>query len=205
MYYGNPWGSLNGPESARQFVSLYDSTFSRTVWRLYGGAKGLVMWYCPTVVVEVVRRPVRAAVGAPAVVVGRGRRAGPTEDQRIRASAVRGATGKEAPVRPTRARLHRLRPRPLRRRRRRLIGGVRVVPHAAIEWQRGEAAAPGLLRTADEEAPRPAHVAWPLHTSGACTAVWCSAVSLMSVTAGGFVHFAPSSQVWEVAGTRAAR
>ena len=24
-------------------VSLYDSTFSRTVWRLYGGAKGLVM------------------------------------------------------------------------------------------------------------------------------------------------------------------
>ena len=26
--------------------SLYDSTFSRTVWRLYlGGAKGLVMWY----------------------------------------------------------------------------------------------------------------------------------------------------------------
>jgi hypothetical protein len=26
-------------------VSLYDSTFSRTVWRLYGGAKGLVVWY----------------------------------------------------------------------------------------------------------------------------------------------------------------
>jgi hypothetical protein len=25
-------------------VPLYDSTFSRTVWRLYGGAKGLVMW-----------------------------------------------------------------------------------------------------------------------------------------------------------------
>jgi hypothetical protein len=24
---------------------MYDSTFSRTVWRLYGGAKGLVMWY----------------------------------------------------------------------------------------------------------------------------------------------------------------
>jgi endonuclease/exonuclease/phosphatase family metal-dependent hydrolase len=24
---------------------LYDSTFSRTVWRLYGGAKGLAMWY----------------------------------------------------------------------------------------------------------------------------------------------------------------
>ena len=26
-------------------VPLYDSTFSRTVWRLYGGSKGLVMWY----------------------------------------------------------------------------------------------------------------------------------------------------------------
>ena len=26
-------------------ASLYMSTFSRTVWRLYGGAKGLVMWY----------------------------------------------------------------------------------------------------------------------------------------------------------------
>jgi hypothetical protein len=28
-------------------VSLYDSTFSRTVWRLCGGAKGLVVWYRP--------------------------------------------------------------------------------------------------------------------------------------------------------------
>ena len=28
-----------------QGASLYDSTFSRAVWRLYGGAKGLVMWY----------------------------------------------------------------------------------------------------------------------------------------------------------------
>jgi hypothetical protein len=26
-------------------ASLYASTFSRTVWRLYGGAKGLAMWY----------------------------------------------------------------------------------------------------------------------------------------------------------------
>jgi hypothetical protein len=26
-------------------VQVYGSTFSRTVWRLYGGAKGLVMWY----------------------------------------------------------------------------------------------------------------------------------------------------------------
>ena len=24
---------------------ILDSTFSRTVWRLYGGAKGLAMWY----------------------------------------------------------------------------------------------------------------------------------------------------------------
>ena len=28
-------------------MSLYDSTFSITVWRLYGGPKGLVMWYSP--------------------------------------------------------------------------------------------------------------------------------------------------------------
>ena len=28
------------------YVSLYYSTFSRTVCRLYGGAKGLVMLYC---------------------------------------------------------------------------------------------------------------------------------------------------------------
>ena len=26
-------------------MPLYNPTFSRTVWRLYGGAKGLVMWY----------------------------------------------------------------------------------------------------------------------------------------------------------------
>jgi hypothetical protein len=25
--------------------AMYASTFSRTVWRLYGGAKGLAMWY----------------------------------------------------------------------------------------------------------------------------------------------------------------
>jgi hypothetical protein len=35
---------LEGHETG---VSLYDSTFSRTVWRLYGGAEGLVMWYRP--------------------------------------------------------------------------------------------------------------------------------------------------------------
>jgi hypothetical protein len=27
------------------WLALYDSTFTRTVWRLYGGAKGPVMWY----------------------------------------------------------------------------------------------------------------------------------------------------------------
>ena len=26
-------------------ISLYDSTFSRAVWRPYGGAEGLVVWY----------------------------------------------------------------------------------------------------------------------------------------------------------------
>ena len=31
-----------GPDN---MVSLYGSTFSRAVWRLYGGAKGIVMWY----------------------------------------------------------------------------------------------------------------------------------------------------------------
>jgi hypothetical protein len=31
-------------------ASLYASTFSRTVWRLYGGAKGLVVRYYPTAV-----------------------------------------------------------------------------------------------------------------------------------------------------------
>jgi hypothetical protein len=29
----------------KQVRSLHDSTFSRTVWRLYGGSKGPVMWY----------------------------------------------------------------------------------------------------------------------------------------------------------------
>ncbi len=29
-------------------VSLHASTFSRTVWRLYGGANGLVVWYQDT-------------------------------------------------------------------------------------------------------------------------------------------------------------
>jgi hypothetical protein len=36
--------ACGGQKDATQTVSLYDSTFSRTVWRLYGGAKGLVMW-----------------------------------------------------------------------------------------------------------------------------------------------------------------
>jgi hypothetical protein len=44
--------------------SLYDSTFSRIVWRLYGGAKGLVMWYygqCG----QQTRRSSRARLSAP--------------------------------------------------------------------------------------------------------------------------------------------
>jgi hypothetical protein len=32
-------------QSLPQGASLHDSTFSRAVWRLYGGAKGLVVWY----------------------------------------------------------------------------------------------------------------------------------------------------------------
>ena len=32
-------------EDTRGGVPLYDSTFSRTVWSLYDGAKGLVAWY----------------------------------------------------------------------------------------------------------------------------------------------------------------
>ena len=31
--------------TASEWPSLYDSTFSKAVSRLYGGAKGLVMWY----------------------------------------------------------------------------------------------------------------------------------------------------------------
>jgi hypothetical protein len=43
---------------------LYDSTFSRTVWRLYGGAKDLVMWYrsgsdAAGIVRDALMRPVR--------------------------------------------------------------------------------------------------------------------------------------------------
>jgi hypothetical protein len=34
---------LAGPAEVH-LVPLYDPAFSRTVWRLYGGAKGLVMW-----------------------------------------------------------------------------------------------------------------------------------------------------------------
>ena len=33
------------PDAESWVVLLYDSTFSTTVWRLYGGAKGLAMWY----------------------------------------------------------------------------------------------------------------------------------------------------------------
>ena len=37
---GTPWVS-----PVQNELSLHESTFSRTVWRLYGGAKGLMMWY----------------------------------------------------------------------------------------------------------------------------------------------------------------
>ena len=37
---GTPWVS-----PVQNELSLHESTFSRTVWRLYGGAKGLVVWY----------------------------------------------------------------------------------------------------------------------------------------------------------------
>ena len=41
------WGDFEPQDimGNRCWARLYDSTFSRTVWRLYGGAKGLVMWY----------------------------------------------------------------------------------------------------------------------------------------------------------------
>jgi hypothetical protein len=38
-------GRLGGVVSTIVEVRLYDATFSRTVWRLYDGAKGLVVWY----------------------------------------------------------------------------------------------------------------------------------------------------------------
>jgi hypothetical protein len=38
------WVNLSGAPRPED-VSLYDSTFSRTVWWLYGGAKGLAAWY----------------------------------------------------------------------------------------------------------------------------------------------------------------
>jgi hypothetical protein len=43
------WGRQNPKNGKRmggaERRTLYDSTFSRTVWRLYAGAKGLVVWY----------------------------------------------------------------------------------------------------------------------------------------------------------------
>ena len=49
--------SRNAPPANHGPCRLYYSTFSRTVWRLYDGAKGLVMWYClgwplPVIAVE---------------------------------------------------------------------------------------------------------------------------------------------------------
>ena len=36
---------LNGDLARAQYRRSYASTFSRTVWRLCGGAEGLVVWY----------------------------------------------------------------------------------------------------------------------------------------------------------------
>jgi hypothetical protein len=39
-------GKLVGRTKVMQSTSrLHESTFSRTVWRIYGGAKGLAVWY----------------------------------------------------------------------------------------------------------------------------------------------------------------
>jgi hypothetical protein len=39
------WLAVELAKKLGEKCALYDSTFSRTVWRLYDGAKGLVMWY----------------------------------------------------------------------------------------------------------------------------------------------------------------
>ena len=39
-----PAAGLDRVDLVAARASLYDSTFSRTVWRMYDGAKGLVMW-----------------------------------------------------------------------------------------------------------------------------------------------------------------
>ena len=48
--------AVAGPDHRRRAdhagVSLYDSTCSRTVWRLYDGAKGLAVWYYQEWVVD---------------------------------------------------------------------------------------------------------------------------------------------------------
>jgi hypothetical protein len=52
-YFRDPWNYVDLLNYAlflfalalRVKVSLYGSTFSRTVWRLYGGTKDLMIWY----------------------------------------------------------------------------------------------------------------------------------------------------------------
>jgi arylsulfatase A-like enzyme len=39
------WPNTLFVSSSDNGASLYDSTFSRTVWMLYGGANGPVVWY----------------------------------------------------------------------------------------------------------------------------------------------------------------
>jgi hypothetical protein len=43
----SPSGRFDAANLPAGQVLVYESTFSRTVWRLYDGAKGLVMWYSP--------------------------------------------------------------------------------------------------------------------------------------------------------------
>ena len=42
---GQPCSCDDGCDDFSNMVSLCDSTVSRAVWWMYGGAKGLVMWY----------------------------------------------------------------------------------------------------------------------------------------------------------------
>jgi hypothetical protein len=46
-------GELVDIRPRRAWASLYDSTFSRTIWRLYGGAKGLAALFWPAVGADV--------------------------------------------------------------------------------------------------------------------------------------------------------
>ena len=63
---GDSWWALPCVETCARKISLYDPTFSRTVWGLYGGAKGLAVWYYQVgaLLPQPRRRGARAAAGA---------------------------------------------------------------------------------------------------------------------------------------------